>query len=169
MQGTNKTRVIQSLLPTRAWHQYVSLGKISCLVGLAGLGRGDEECGIGLGCWTYIVTAASLAILVTTSQHTIISISLNSIHQLHLPLLASHFQHSTSRSISMMLNSNAIIAIVTLFVMCVPGGLFGIRKLRPRFAQWRARRETARGLPMHNSPPTPAAIELPVHGPSNHD
>lgn len=37
---------------------------------------------------------------------------------------------------STMLDTNAIIAVVTLFIMCVPGALFVIRVLRPRFEQW---------------------------------
>ncbi|KAH8756377.1 hypothetical protein F5883DRAFT_569632 [Diaporthe sp. PMI_573] len=137
---------------------------MSCRLGWVGARRRRPRHWSGL---LTIYTAVALAYLVTTSQHTIISISLNSVYHLHLPLLASHFQTSTSRSISMMLNPNAIIAVVTLFVTCVPGVWFAIQKLRPRFAQRRARRETARGLPMHNPPST--AIELPVHGPSNHD
>ncbi|KAH8747324.1 hypothetical protein F5883DRAFT_584352 [Diaporthe sp. PMI_573] len=67
-------------------------------------------------------------------------------------------------------NSNAIIAIVTLFIMCVPGAWFAIRVLGPRFLLWRTRRDRRRGilrgLPLHH--PLPSVLELPVLGSSAH-
>lgn len=63
-----------------------------------------------------------------------------------------------------MLNTNAIIAVVTLFIMCVPGAWFFIRVLRPRFKQWRTRRgrpnEALQRLPLHH--PLPVALEATV-------
>lgn len=63
-----------------------------------------------------------------------------------------------------MLDSNAIIAVVTLLITCVPGGWFAIRVLRPRCMAWRARRGRPTGalqpLPLHH--PLPFALEPPV-------
>lgn len=63
-----------------------------------------------------------------------------------------------------MLDSNAIIAVITLLVMCVPGGWFAIRVLRPRFIAWRAHLGRPTGalqpLPLHH--PLPLALESPV-------
>lgn len=54
-----------------------------------------------------------------------------------------------------MLDSNAIIAIVTLFVTCVPGAWFAIRHLRPRLMRWMNRHGHEDGpvplLPLHRS------------------
>lgn len=69
-----------------------------------------------------------------------------------------------------MLDSNAIIAVVSLFVMCVPGACFVNRVLGPRFRQWVARRDRRNGavqsLPLHE--PRPLSHELPVFGSSRH-
>ena len=69
-----------------------------------------------------------------------------------------------------MLNPDAIIAVVTVFIMCVPGAWFVIRVIRPRFELWRTRRERRRkavqGLPLHH--PLPIVLELPVIGSSIH-
>lgn len=69
-----------------------------------------------------------------------------------------------------MLDSNATISVVSLFVMCVPGAWFIIRVLRPRFTRWRARREhrsrAVQSLPLHH--PRSIAVELPILGSSNH-
>ncbi|KAH8742549.1 hypothetical protein F5883DRAFT_595914 [Diaporthe sp. PMI_573] len=69
-----------------------------------------------------------------------------------------------------MLNTNAIIAVVTLFIMCAPGPWFFIRVLRPRFKQWRTRRgrpnEALQRLPLHHPPPV--ALEATALRSSSH-
>lgn len=63
-----------------------------------------------------------------------------------------------------MLNPEAIIAVVSLLVMCVPGAWFAIRVLGPRFTQWWTRRghpnEAFQHLPLHH--PIPIALEPTV-------
>lgn len=70
----------------------------------------------------------------------------------------------------MMLDSNAIIAVVTLLITCVPGGWFAIRVLRPRCMAWKARRGRPTGalqpLPLHH--PLPFTLEPPVLHSSSH-
>lgn len=69
-----------------------------------------------------------------------------------------------------MLDSNAIIAVVTLLITCVPGGWFVIRVLRPRCMAWRTRRrrpkEALQPLPLHH--PLPFALEPPVLHSTSH-
>lgn len=132
---------------------------------LSGGGGQQQLCGPGKSAY---IADLSLGLVQTIHNVKISKLGLENLPRPLYPFRVSHVHVCCLQPI--MLDSNAIIAVVTLLVTCVPGGWFAIRVLGPRCMAWRARRgrreEAFQPLPLHH--PLPVALEPPVLHPSSH-